>query len=236
MKEGALVTGGSDRIGMAISIALAEAGFNIALHYNNSEQKALQTQSEIQSKNVECEIFKADLAKKDETTELLKSVRKRFDITVLINCASLFITDKLTDDDDQLFETLFNVNFKAPYFLTKEFAKQSNKGLIINLLDTNISKNSTEHFSYLLIKKFLKDFTEMSALELAPYIRVNGIAPGLILPPKGKDMSYLEKLSEKIPLKSIGNPKNITETVLFLIRNEFITGQIIYVDGGENLL
>lgn len=235
MLEAALITGASDRIGKAIALALAGAGYNIALHYNHSEQKANRTRSEILAKNIQCEIFKADLNSQKETTGLISSAFKKFNISVLVNNASLFVPDKLTDGNDQLFDELFHTNFKAPYLLTREFAKNTKKGLIINILDTNISKNSTSHFNYLLTKKFLDVFTGMAAVELAPGIRVNGIAPGLILPPKGKDNSYLVRLSEKIPLKSTGNVKNISDTVLFLIKNEFLTGQIIYVDGGENL-
>lgn len=235
MHKAALITGASDRIGKTIALALAEEGYNIALHYNHSEQKAIETQLEIQSKNVKCELFQADLNSPTETIGLLTSVFEKFEINVLVNNASLFIADKLTDSNDQLFDDLFKINFKAPYLLTREFAKRSNKGLIINILDTNISKNSTTHFDYLLTKKFLKEFTKMSAVELAPDIRVNAIAPGLILPPKGQENAYLTRLSEKIPLKSTGDVKNISDTVLFFIKNEFITGQILYVDGGENL-
>lgn len=235
MQQAALVTGASDRIGKAIALALADAGFNIALHYNNSEQKADQTKSEILAKNVNCETFKADLKSQNETIELISSVYERFNLTLLINNASLFIPDKLTDGNDQMFDDIFQINFKAPYLLTREFAKKSKSGLIINLLDTNISKNSTQHFNYLLSKKFLEVFTKMSAVELAPNIRVNGIAPGLILPPEGQDNLYLERLSKEIPLKRIGDVKNISDSVLFLIKNNFLTGQIIYVDAGENL-
>jgi len=236
MQKAALITGASNRIGKDIALALAGAGYNIALHYNHSEQKAAQTRLEILAKNVFCETFKADLKNRNQTIELLSNISQKFNISLLVNNASMFIPDHLSDGNDPLFDELFNINFKAPYLLTREFAKRTKKGLIINLLDTNISKNSSSHFNYLLTKKFLEVFTKMSAVELAPGIRVNGIAPGLILPPKGKDNSYLERLSDKIPLKSIGDVKNISDTVLFFIKNEFITGQIIYVDGGENLL
>ena len=235
MQQAALITGASDRIGKAIALTLADAGFNIALHYNNSEQKADQTKSEILAKNVNCETFKADLKSQNETIELISSVYEKFNLTLLINNASLFIPDKLTDGNDQMFDDIFQINFKAPYLLTREFAKKSKSGLIINLLDTNISKNSTQHFNYLLSKKFLEVFTKMSAVELAPNIRVNGIAPGLILPPEGQDNLYLERLSKEIPLKRVGDVKNISDSVLFLIKNDFLTGQIIYVDAGENL-
>jgi NAD(P)-dependent dehydrogenase (short-subunit alcohol dehydrogenase family) len=235
MTNAALITGSSDRIGKAIALALADSGFNIALHYHSSDQKAIQTKNEILEKQVQCELFKADLSNRLETKELITSVFKKFRITVLINNASLFIPDKLIDCNDALFDQLFQTNFKAPYLLIREFANIAKKGIIINLLDTNIIRNKTAHFDYLLTKKFLHDLTGMAASELAPDIRVNGIAPGLILPPVDYDHTYLERLSKNIPLKKPGNVKNISDTVLFLINNDFITGQVIYVDGGENL-
>jgi pteridine reductase len=235
MQEAALITGASDRIGKAIALALASAGYNIALHFNNSEFKAFQTRDLIKAFNVDCETFKADLSSKEETISFISSAFKKFNIKVLVNSASLFVPDKLSDSNDLLFDKLFRVNFVAPYLLSREFAKLAEDGLIINILDTHISRNSTVHFSYLLTKKFLAEFTKMAAIEFSPDIRVNAIAPGLILPPEGHDISYLERLSEKIPLKKSGNVKNISETVLYFIKNDFITGQTIYVDGGENL-
>jgi NAD(P)-dependent dehydrogenase (short-subunit alcohol dehydrogenase family) len=235
MQEAALITGASDRIGKSIALALAEAGYNIALHYNNSEKKANQTRNEITEKGVACSLFKADLRNPVETKALIEAAFKEFKITVLVNNASLFIPDTFMDGNDQLFDDQFLTNFKAPYLLSREFAKKTNQGVIINLLDTNIRKNQTSHFSYLLSKKFLREFTKMAAVELAPGIRVNGISPGLILPPEGQDNTYLERLAVKIPLKKSGNVKNISDTVLFLIKNNFITGQILFVDGGENV-
>jgi pteridine reductase len=235
MQEAALITGASDRIGKAIALALADAGYNIALHYNNSEYKAYQTRDLIKAKNVDCQTFKADLTSKAACVSLLSSTCKKFDIKVLVNNASLFVPDKLSDSNDHLFEELFRTNFMAPYLLTREFAKHTEEGLIINLLDTNIVRNSSVHFNYLLTKKFLAEFTKMAAIELAPDIRVNAIAPGLILPPEGHDNLYLKRLAEHIPLKKSGSVNNISETVLFFIKNKFLTGQVIYVDGGESL-
>jgi pteridine reductase len=235
MQEAALITGASDRIGKSIALALAGAGYNIALHYINSEFKAYQTRDLIKSKNIDCETFKADLSNKEEAISLISSSFNKFNIKVLVNNASLFIPDKLSDSNDLLFDELFRINFMAPYLLTREFAKHTEDGLIINMLDTNISKNSTDHFDYLLTKKFLAEFTRMAAVEFAPDIRVNAIAPGVILPPEGHDNSYLERLAEHIPLKMPGSVSNISDTVLFFIKNKFVTGQVIFVDGGENL-
>ena len=236
MNKSALITGSSDRIGKQIAICFAEMGFDIALHYFSSRVKAENIRQEILTKNVKCTLFKADFNNTTETISLIKDVCNTFRLKFLVNNASLFVESKLTQKDYRRFETLFNINFKAPYILTKEFARLVNEGMIINMLDTKIAKNDTKHFDYLLTKKFLVNFTKMSALNLAPYIRVNGIAPGLILPPRHKDLKYLEQLSKSIPLKKTGSLDGIRDTIKYLVNNDFITGQIIYLDGGENLL
>lgn len=235
MNQAALITGATDRIGKGIALKLAELGIDIALHFNNSAQKAIQTRDEVISKNVKCEIFKADFNNSQDAAKLISDITRFFNISILINNASCFTESRLVENNYSLFEKLFNINFKTPYILTKEFAAKTKNGLIINFLDAKITKNSTGHFDYLLTKKFLEVFTKMSAVELAPGIRVNGIAPGLILPPEGKGQDYLTGLTQNIPLKSAGSIKNINDTVEFILKNEYITGQVIFVDGGDNL-
>jgi len=236
VNKAALITGGSDRIGKEIAISFAEMGFDIALHCFESENKAQSTRQEILAKNVKCSVFQADFSNPGEIFSLMKNISDRYDVQFLVNNASVFVESSLSDTQYDMFEDIFNINFKAPYILTKEFARLKSKGLIINILDTKISQNSTDCFDYLLTKKFLEDFTRMSALHLSPGIRVNAIAPGIILPPRGKDAEYLRGLSESIPLKKTGAVNYIKSTVRYFVNNDFITGQIIYVDGGENLL
>ena len=235
MKKAALVTGGSDRIGREIALTLADMGYDIALHYYTSEEKASQTQKLIEAKNAECKIYRADFNKPEETITLFKNVEKDFDIEILINNSSIFSETSLKDDNFKNFDRFFNINFKAAYILTKLLAVNKKKGLIINISDAKSTKNKTRNFDYLLTKKMLSEFTKLSAVELAPEIRVNGIAPGIILAPKGKDYDYINNLAQHTPLKKIGSLENISEAVRFIIKNEFISGQIIYVDGGMNL-
>lgn len=236
MNKAALITGGSDRIGKEIAISFAEMGFDIALHYFESEKKAQRTRQEILARNVKCSVFQADFKSLEETLSLMKDVAECYDVQFLVNNASIFVKSSLLDTEHDIFAETFNINFNAPYILTKEFARLKKKGLIINVLDTKISKNTTDYFDYLLTKKFLEDFTKMSALHLSPDIRVNAIAPGNILSPRGKGLQYLQGLSENIPLKQTGDVDYIKNTVRYFVTNDFITGQVIYVDGGENLL
>lgn len=235
--KGVLVTGGSDRLGRHIAMYFASAGYNVAVHYSSSAEKARLTKRDILSEyDVECEIFRADFRNMEETQNLISEVIPVFRISCLVNNASVFYENSFADKGTSDLTAFFDINFKAPYVLTKQFAEIAPEGaLIINLLDTKISKNTTSHFDYLLTKKFLAVFTRQVAKELAPEIRVNGIAPGIILPPEGRDDQYIERLAENIPLLMRGYPDNIINSVDFFINDNFVTGQIIFNDGGENL-
>jgi NAD(P)-dependent dehydrogenase (short-subunit alcohol dehydrogenase family) len=232
----ALVTGGAKRLGKAISLRLASLGFDIALHYNNSEKEAVVAKSEIEIYGVRCHIFKCDFSLQKGTDGFMNAVFCEFPhLNVLVNSASLFIRSPITDTGYDLFDLTMNVNFKSPFFLTKEFARRCVKGDIINMLDTKIDGNGSNYAAYSLSKKALHGLTLMSAKELAPGIKVNGIAPGLILPPEGKDDGYLGSLAKDIPLGKRGTPDNIADSVEFILKNEYLTGQVIYCDGGQHL-
>ena len=237
MKPAALVTGGAKRVGQGIALSLAHLGFDIALHYNNSKNEAQKTATKIKKLKRRCEIFACNLFDETEVKDLLPAVKRRFPgLELLVNSASIFEkSGPLTSDSGSL-ERHFAINFKAPYILSTQFAKNVRSGNIINILDTHIVKNQSAYSDYLLSKKILAEFTKMVAVQFAPRIRVSAVAPGLILPPKGEADSYLKRLAEKIPLKRKGSIDSIAQTVQFLIQNDFITGQIIFVDGGEHLL
>lgn len=237
MSKTALVTGGSKRIGKAICIELAKKGYNIALHYNTSNKDANETQLHLKSIGVKCSIFKCNLTNPDDYFELVPTVKKMFpDLQILVNNASIFNERKFFDINMEYFNKDFGINFLAPFFLTQHFAKFSDKGLVINILDTRVNKTSTSHFVYNLAKQALYHFTKMAAKELGPSIRVNGICPGPILPPPDKDDEYLEKLSQNVPLKKIGSVNNITKAVSYIIENDFVTGECLFVDGGNHLM
>ncbi len=235
----ALVTGGAKRIGQAIALCLAELNFNIALHYNHSLTEAEATAESIIQRGVRCELFPADLEKEDDVLTLVKESHQRFpDLNLLVNSASIFEPSGLSSDALKSFHRHFSINLNAPYMLTCEFAKICQQGQIINLLDTDITKNKTSHFPYLLSKKALAEFTKMAAVALGPAIRVNGVCPGLILPPVGKNVgeAYLHRQAKNIPLKKKGHVDHITRSVQFLIENDFLTGQFLFNDGGEQLV
>ena len=232
----ALVTGAARRIGRAIALELASLGYNIALHYNQSQTEAQALAGEIKQKGVACALFPRALSDEKKTADLVGTVAKKFpDLNLLINSASIFEKSNFTLKDLKLFNDHFAVNLKAPFILSSEFFRLCKKGQIINLLDANIVKNQTDHVAYLLTKKSLADMTKLAAVKFAPHIRVNGIAPGLILPAKDETTGYLDRMARDIPLQRKGGLLYIMQSVKFLIENDYLTGQFLFNDGGAHL-
>ncbi|MFH1761423.1 MAG: SDR family oxidoreductase [bacterium] len=236
MKKTALITGAGRRIGKAIALKLAGQGYSIALHYHTSKNQAQALCREIQLFGVRCIPFKCDLSRENQVRNLIPNiVRKMPDLEVVINNASFFERRTFLETEIDDFSKVFNINFKAPFFICRDFARTCRKGHIINILDTKISSCQSAYFVYTLSKKILASFTEMAAKTLGPQIRVNSIAPGLILPPAGENDKYMNIMAKKLPLRRKGNVSNITDTIEGLLNNDFITGQCIFVDGGQRL-
>jgi pteridine reductase len=236
-KPTAFVTGGADRIGKAIALHLAYMGYDIVLHYNSSKSKAENTKRDIMKAGVSCEIIQIDFSKPCDFETILEDLLSRHPINVLINNASDYQPSHIQDDGLASFHHHTKVNFEVPYLLTKAFAKLTPKGHIINILDANTEKNPTKYFDYLLSKKLLRDFTLLAAHHLAPKFRVNGVSPGLVLeaPPLARPEGYVLTAAKNVPLQMAGTLSQIQNAVEFLIKNEAITGQIIYIDGGSHL-
>jgi pteridine reductase len=234
----ALITGASKRIGRAIAMALAEEGVGIIAHdRRNLEAEIAKVCDEVANCGAKSWRIFADLEKEDEYASLIaRSIQTAGSLDILINNASIFLPSTIADVGFRDITQHLQVNAWTPFVLSREFARLSSRGKIINLLDTRITGYDRTHVGYILSKRMLAALTKMCALEFAPAITVNGIAPGLILPPAGKDNVYLEQLAHTVPLKRHGGPSDITGAVLYLLGNDFITGQIIYVDGGRHLL
>jgi pteridine reductase len=236
ISKAALVTGASDRIGKGIALTLADMGFDIVLHYNNSKQKAEELKSLIEKKGRKSVVIQANFNKIGEVEQLFETANAFFKIDLVVNNASDFVPSTIFDEGTALLNHMMQVNFNAPFLLTKLLAQTKRSGAIINLLDTKISKNQTDHLDYILSKKALQALTLQTASSLGPQgIRVNAIAPGLILPPADKDIAYIEERACQIPLRKVGSLEAICDSVRFLVNSEFVTGQILYIDGGEYL-
>ena len=240
----ALITGAAKRIGREIALNLAEMGFDIALSYKSSKKEAEVLAEKIRADfGVKCEIFHCDLCDPLQAKKLADAVQKKFsNWNLLINNASIFTRSKFLDAGDLELMNNLNTHLISPLILSKEFAKNIERNSlknaqIINMIDKNIARFDTSYFYYLLSKKSLAEFTKMLSLELAPQIRVNGIAPGFILNSIDEKNPSIEtqNLIRKIPLKTKGEVENILQTIEFLLKNDFVTGQILFIDGGASL-
>ncbi len=237
MKPAALVTGAARRLGRQIALHLASNGYDIALHYNTSEGEAKKTAAEITALGARCEILKADLADTAVYETLVSKAHKAFPgLSALVNSASIFERAPLMESDAALYEKEMTVNLQAPVFLTQAFARTVKQGCVVNLLDANVTTYNHPYFFYLLSKKALLEFTRMAAAQLGPAIRVNGVCPGFTLPPEGWDKTFQAKLEARLPLKKIATPEDIAQAVHLLIHTQSLTGQVLFVDGGESLL
>lgn len=220
----ALVTGGAVRIGRAITQALQEAGVEVVVHYRNSEAEA---------KALSPHTIRADLHSPDDCSRLIERAGK---LDMLVNNASIFTKDTLAAATPERVRREFQINLFAPLELMRTFAAQSERGAVVNLLDRRIRCNDVSCAPYSMAKKGLEALTKLAALEYAPRISVNAVAPGPILPPPGRGAESACEWAGAIPLDALPTPEQIADATLFLLRADSITGQIIYVDGGQHLL
>lgn len=234
--KAALVTGSAIRLGKEIALALAREGYDIAVHYHSSTQQAEDTVGEIRAVGVHCQMFQFDLRQADGIMEFMSLVHTAFpNLRVLVNSASGYSSGAIADTTLDVFDDQFGRNVRAPFFLTQAFATVCGSGDVINIIDNKIAFNQYEYAAYLLTKKTLVEFTKMAALEYAPALRVNGVAPGVVMPATTRSAEYVAWRVEGIPLKRQGEASHIGQALLSLLKNTFITGQILTVDGGESL-
>ena len=234
----ALITGGAARIGAQIVKTLHHNQFNIIIHCNQSKDKAQLLCDELNSIRANSvEIVSGNLNNIDELDSLVSSVKS---IDLLVNNASVFYPKSVEDSEMKDWDDVININLKAPFFLSKGLSKtlSENDGSIINIIDIHSERPLKKHAIYNISKAGLKMLTQTLAKELAPRIRVNGVSPGSILwPQDSAEISEDDKnlMLERIALHRQGSPQDIADTVLFLANSNYITGQIINIDGGRTL-
>lgn len=233
----ALVTGAARRVGRAVSLALAASGSNVVVHFSRSERDAEVLVSEISRLGVRASALHADLGDPAEAEALVARAEERAGhLDALVNNASVFEPETLDVAAlDHLVRSV-KVNAWAPFVLTRAFARRSGQGRVVNLLDTRVAGLDLAHVGYILGKHLLAVLTRMTAVAFAPGVTVNGVAPGLILPPPGEDEAYLARLARDLPLKRHGSAEDVARAVLFLLESDFVTGQVVFVDGGRHLL
>jgi NAD(P)-dependent dehydrogenase (short-subunit alcohol dehydrogenase family) len=233
----ALVTGAGRSLGRAVALALGTSGVAVAAHYHTSADGAAEVVEAIHAAGGEAWSLRADLSDPGEALALVGRAAEACGrpVGILVNSASVYETSRVLDFGPEELAANVQVNALAPLLLCRAMAAQGRPGSIVNLLDARMGDYDREHAAYHLSKRMLRDLTRMLALELAPGIRVNGVAPGLIAPPDGQAREAALSLAHTNPLQRTGSTGDVAEAVLFLLRSGFITGQTIYVDGGRNL-
>ncbi len=233
----ALITGSAKRIGRACALRLAREGADIIIHYNSSRNEAEELAGAIKMHGRKAWTVQQDLSDKDAGPRLMEKARsKSTGIDYLINSASIFPPSTVETVAAEDFEENLQINALSPFFLSRAFANESESAeCIINFLDARIVDNDKAHLAYHISKRVLFSLTRILSVELAPRIRVNALAPGLIIPPPGEGEEFLKKRINTNPLQKIGTLDQITDSLSFLLSNTFITGQVIFVDGGRHL-
>jgi NAD(P)-dependent dehydrogenase (short-subunit alcohol dehydrogenase family) len=233
----ALVTGGARRIGRAIVLALARAGYAVAIHANRSRAVAEELRDDIARDGGRAGVVTADLADHDAVLGLVPAAVAAVGLlTLLVNNASEFEPDEIGHLDRNRFDRHLAVNLRAPLFLAQAFAAQAPAGAsIVNLLDQRVYRPRPRFFSYGLAKSGLYVATTTLAQALAPHLRVNAVAPGPTLPNAWQDDEAFAHRSAEMPLGHGATPEEVADAVLFLACASSITGETIAVDGGQHI-
>ncbi|MBP7275714.1 MAG: SDR family oxidoreductase, partial [Kiritimatiellae bacterium] len=235
----ALVTGGAVRIGRAIVEELASEGARVIIHYRSSKNEAAALEQAIRNRGGSAWSVRADLDDSADCASLIPRAAELAGapVQILVNNAARFDKDTLTAITPEGLQREFQTNLFAPLILMREFARQEIVGSVINLLDRRIAGLDPRAAAYCLTKSALWEATRLAALTWAPRIRVNAVAPGPALPPPGAGRKErVRDLAGYVPLGRDCPPAEIAEAVIFLLRAPGITGQCLFVDGGQHLL
>jgi len=235
-----IVTGGGVRVGRAIALGLARSGVDVFIHYNRSSGSAEDTAQEVRDLGVRAETGSVDLSDPSTAAQLINlATRALGPPSILVNSASGFPTDTIADVTLEQWRRTFDLTLTSPVFVTQALAKalpENLDGAVVNITDVRTQSPYREHFSYVVAKGGIDTFTKTAALQLAPRIRVNAVALGVILPPPHEDDDYAQRLAARLPLERVGGTAPVVAAVLSLLENDFVTGETIRVDGGGHLL
>ena len=235
-----LITGAAQRLGRAMALAVAERGHRVAIHYNSSGSEAEELASEIRVTGGEAAAVQGDLAETEALADVVAAASEALGpVTVLVNSASIFDSDDLQGMTAEGWRKHMSVNAEAPIFLAQAFAAalpEGREGLIVNMLDEAVLRPGPSYFSYTVSKATLAAATDMLAQALAPQIRVNGIAPGLILNSGHPTEEAFERAHRNTLLGRGPGADAIVHALLYLMEADTVTGQTLYVDAGKHLM
>jgi len=237
----ALVTGAAHRLGKAFALRLARLGYAIGLHYHASLPKAEATAGEISALGVPVFPLRADLTRPEDVEHLFQQIddllAEQFRFSTLVNSAALMPRADVRSLSAADFDAAIALNLRAPFLCAQQAARRmTSGGLIVNISDIGAAKAWTGFPAYTISKAGLESLTKILARALAPDIRVNAIAPGLVLRAEEMPPADWERLVNRLPARRAAEPDEVADALEFLIKNEYITGQTIAVDGGYSLL
>lgn len=236
----ALVTGGAHRVGKAIALALAEHGLDVVVHYHSAEAEALQTVAEIEAVGRQALAVPADLSQPEEVTALFDRALDRFDrLDALVNSAAIMERASVLSMSLEDWDRTLDTNLRGPFLCSQRAARhmlaQPEGGVIVNIADLSGLEPWAKYPAHSVSKAGLIMLTQVMAKSLGPAVRVNAIAAGPVAKPPEWDERRWQTVGEHTAVQRTGTPNNVTQTVLFLLDNDFITGETIVVDGGGRL-
>jgi len=233
----ALITGGAHRVGKAITLALARAGAHVVINYHTSHEAAQMTAAEARALGVEALAVQADVADPQQVEAMVAIAKARFGrVEILVNSASHFEKTPLPTRDLTAWHRVTGILIHGSFYCANAVAPlmlERGEGAIVNIVDLSAWEPWPGFAAHSVGKAALLALTRQLALELAPVVRVNAVAPGPVLPPPGYGEEQIARIAQRTLLRRWGTPNDVAEAVLFLIRADYITGEVITVDGGE---
>lgn len=234
----AVVTGGGVRLGRAIALGLAGAGYDLVVHYHRSAAPAREVVAAAEALGARACAVSADLSTPSGTETLTEGVRTRTDrLALLVNSAASFDEASLLEVDADRWDSVMDLNLRGPFLVARSLAPllTAAGGSVVNMVDLSAFQPWVRYPHHGVAKAGLMHLTRVLARVLAPAVRVNAIAPGAVLPPDDYPEEEREREIARTPLRRIGSPDDVVRTVLFLAGSPFITGQVVVVDGGRSL-
>ncbi|PWH20800.1 MAG: hypothetical protein DDG58_00515 [Ardenticatenia bacterium] len=235
----ALITGGAHRLGKAITLALAQSGCHVVINYHRSKEAAETTAAEARRYGVDVLTYQADVADYEQVNCMIQAAAERFgNIDILVNSASPFDRTPFPTNDLSAWHRVIAVLVHGAFYCANAVAPlmlQRGEGLIINIADLSAWQPWPGFVAHSVGKAALLALTRQLALELAPTVRVNALAPGLILPPPDYTPSRMECAAQRTLLRRWGNPEDVTRAILYLVAADYVTGEVMVIDGGELL-
>ena len=234
----ALVTGAGRRVGQSIAVALGAEGMRVLVHYHDSVESARDTAQAIEDAGGEASLLRADLCSVRECEQLVDAaVLEHGELFLLVNSAAVMVRTPVGETSAEAWDGMFAVNVRAPFFIAQRAASalRSAKGNIVNIADLAAYEAWTGYVPHGATKAAVVHMTQSLAHALAPDVRVNGVAPGVVLLPEGFDREQAEHLRLTTPLRRIGSPDDVAQAVVYLAKADFVTGEVIRVDGGRHV-